>query len=66
MASSQVSQEEIVSLLDDFVKQFPNSPDGFLRRASTFVFGGKEVADFDKAAADMERALKVAKKKDDV
>ena len=66
VASSQVSQEEYVSLLDDFVKQFPNSPDGYLRRASTFVFGGKEDADFDKAAADMERALKVAKKKDDV
>ena len=66
VASSQVSQEEYVSLLDDFVKQFPDSPDGYLRRASTFVFSGKEDADFDKAVADMERALKVAKKKDDV
>lgn len=43
VASSQVSQEEYVSLLDDFVKQFPNSPDGYLRRASTFVLAVKRM-----------------------
>ena len=48
------------------MKQFPNSPDGYLRRASTTVFNAKDDAAFDKAAADMEQALKVAQKKDDV
>ncbi len=66
MASSQVTPEEYLSLLDDFVKQFPNSPDGYLRRASVYALGGKEDADFEKADADMEQALKVAEKKDDV
>ena len=66
MASSQSTPEVYMSLLDDFVKQFPNSPDGYLRRASTTVFNAKDDAAFDKAAADMEQALKVAQKKDDV
>lgn len=66
VASTQVSPEEYTSLLDDFVKQFPNSPDGYLRRASTLVFDTKDETAFDKAAADLEQALKVAQKKDDV
>ena len=66
MASSQSTPEVYMSLLDDFVKQFPNSPDGYLRRASTTVFNAKDDAAFDKAVADMEQALKVAQKKDDV
>lgn len=66
VASSQVSPEEYISLLDDFVEQFPNSPDGYLRRASTLIFDTKDRTALDKASADMERALKVAQKKDDV
>ncbi|WP_455587205.1 tetratricopeptide repeat protein [Bacteroides sp.] len=66
MASSQSNIEEYMALLDDFVKQFPNSPDGYLRRASTLVFSVKDDGALDKAAADMERAMKVAQKKDDV
>lgn len=67
MASSQSSTPEAyMSLLDEFVKQFPNSPDGYLRRASTLTFNAKDDVAFDKAAADMEQALKVAQKKDDV
>lgn len=67
MASSQNNKEDYLSLLNDFVKQFPDSPDGYLRRASTLVFGvGEDVAALDRAAADLEQALKVAQKKDDV
>lgn len=67
MASSQKNKEDYLSLLNDFVKQFSNSPDGYLRRASTLVFGaGEDEAALDRAAADLEQALKVAQKKDDV
>lgn len=66
MSSSMVTPEEYVTLLDDFIKQYPNSTDGYLRRANSRVFAAKSDADFEQAAADMEQALKVASKKDDV
>lgn len=66
MASSQANREDYLKLLDDFVAQYPESPDGYLRRASTYAFGPGDESELDKAAADLERALKVAQKKDDV
>lgn len=66
MASSQLSSEEYALLLDDFIRQYPNSVDGYVRRAGNYVYNAKDDAAFDKAEADLERALKVANKKDDV
>lgn len=66
MSSSMLSPEEYATLLDDFIKQYPTSTDGYLRRANALLFAAKGDADFEKVAADMEQALKVAKKKDDV
>lgn len=66
MASSQSSPEEYMTLLGDFIQQHPNSPDGYVRRANSQVYEAKEDADYDKAVADMNRAMSVSKKKDDV
>lgn len=66
MSSSMLTPEEYATLLDDFIKQYPTSTDGYLRRANALLFTAKDDADFEKVAADMEQALKVAKKKDDV
>lgn len=66
MSSSLLTPEEYATLLDDFIKQYPNSTDGYLRRANSLMFKAKVDADFEKVAADMGQALKVAKKKDDV
>ena len=66
MASTQLNAEEYSTLLDDFIKQYPNSTDGYIRRAGSYVYNGKNDASFDKAAEDLETALKVAQKKDDV
>lgn len=66
MASSQLPAEDYALLLDDFIKQYPNSVDGYVRRASNYVYNGKDDDAFGKAEADFERALKVADKKDDV
>lgn len=66
MASSQLNPGDYAILLDDFVNQYPNSSDGYIRRASNYVYSGKDEIAFDKAAADLEQALKVAVKKDDV
>ena len=66
MASSQLSPEKYMETLNDFIAQYPASADGYLRRASQHLFMSREDASMDKVAADMDKALEVAAKKDDV
>ena len=67
MASTQTTPEVYTELLNDFVAQYPDNVDGYVRRAGNYVYlGVKDMAQMDKGAADLERALKIAKKKDDV
>lgn len=65
MASSQLTPEKYMEVLDDFVAQYPNSADGYMRRASQQLLLSKEQASMDRVAGDMDRALEVAPKKDD-
>lgn len=65
MASSQLASDEYMTLLDDYIKQFPNSPDGYMRRASALIYNSVDESVFDKAAKDLEQSLNVAQKKDD-
>ena len=67
MASSSLSSEDYGKLLDDFIRQFPANTDGYLRRANYYVAKAKDNQSwFDKAVVDLNQALKVAQKKDDV
>lgn len=67
MASSQMSADDYGRLLDDFIARFPNSAEGYLRRASYYIAQGTDhPSAYDKAADDFNSALKVAQKKDDV
>lgn len=66
MASSQMSGDDYGELLDDFIAQFPNNADGYLRRANYYIAKGKDDQSwYDKAVDDFNRALKVTQKKDD-
>ncbi|MDR0939479.1 MAG: tetratricopeptide repeat protein [Mediterranea sp.] len=65
MAASQVSPELYETLMDDFVHKFPTNADGYIRRA-TYYASKEDGTGLDKASADLDQALKVAKKKDDV
>lgn len=65
MASSQLTPEKYAELLNDFIARYPNSADGYLRRANNQMFLSKEAASMDKVAADMDKALEVTQKKDD-
>ena len=65
MASSQLSSEKYMELLQDYIAQYPNSADGYLRRASQQLYMAKDDASMDKVMADMDKALSVASKKDD-
>ena len=66
MVSSQVSQDEYAQLLDDFIAEYPNSADGYMRRATNQLYRSKDDASMEKVEADMDKALSVAQKKDDV
>lgn len=66
MASSQLSPEKYFQLLDDFVAQYPNSADGYVRRATQQIYVSQDEASIAKVVADMDKALDVANKKDDV
>lgn len=65
MASSQLSAEKYMEVLEDFIAQYPNNADGYIRRASQQLFMSKDDASLDKVAADMDKALEMATKKDD-
>lgn len=65
MASSQLAPEKYMEVLNDFISQYPNSADGYLRRASQQMYLSVDDASMDKVVADMDKALEVAQKKDD-
>lgn len=65
MASSLLTPEKYADLLDEFILQYPNSADGYFRRANNRMLISKEPASMDKVAADMDKALEIIQKKDD-
>jgi tetratricopeptide (TPR) repeat protein len=66
MASSQLSEKEYMTMLDDFIKKYHNNVDGYLRRASAKAFYIDNEESLKSASADFDQALKVSNKKDDV
>lgn len=60
-SGSQVDSAEYVSLINDFIQQFPSAPDGYTYRAQQEMAAGN----FAAAERDMEQALKFADAKDD-
>lgn len=66
LASSSMDVEHYTSLLNDFLEQYPNSVDGYLRRANFFVTNYTDETHYKQADADLNKALKLSEKKDDV
>ena len=61
LAASILDSTAYVALIEDFIHQFPDAPDGYVYRAQQETAG----SDFASAEKDMEQALKVSDKKDD-
>lgn len=59
MASSQLPADKYAEVLDDFVEQYPNSSDGYMRRAVNLA-STPDDSSMQRAEADMDRALDVA------
>lgn len=66
MSSGGLSTDEYGQLLNDFIAQYPNSADGYVRRATNALAHSTDEVSMDSAAADMERALNISQKKDEV
>lgn len=66
MSSGAMSVEEYKAMLDDFIQLYPNSADGYIRRANNTVFYATNDAAMDSVVDDINRALDVSTKKDDV
>ena len=61
LAASQMDSLSYINLIEDFIRQFPGEPDGYIARAIQAVNGGE----FAAAEKDMEQAINVSNKKDD-
>lgn len=62
MAASSVDSARFVSITNDYIEKFPDNADGYMYKAQSEA----NANDFASADKDMEQALKVAKKKDEV
>jgi hypothetical protein len=61
IAQASMDSTAYTQLLEDFINRFPNSPEGYSYRAQMLT----QNLQFDAAAHDMEKAIKVAEKKDE-
>lgn len=66
MASTQLSPEKYAQVLDDYVAQYPESADGYIRRAQNNIARSQDDATMKQVEDDLEEALKVAKDESDV
>lgn len=62
VAGSTLDSAKYVDLINDFIVKFPNAADGYIYRAQINANANK----FSDAERDMEQALKVSDKKDDI
>lgn len=66
MASTQLAPQKYAQVLDDYIAQYPESADGYLRRAAHLIVTAQDEATMQRVENDLDRALKVAIQKDDV
>ena len=66
LASSQISGDAYINLLNDFIKKYPNSTEGYTRRATALIYNNPDEKSFTQAANDFNQALKISTKKDEI
>ena len=64
MQATQTDTDSYLALLDQFLQQFPNSSEGYQRRANCYMTFGDEQHNA-LADADLKKSLEVAAKKDE-
>ncbi len=66
IVSSELSPEKYAQVLDDYVAQYPQSAEGYLRRATNRLAQTQDEAAMQLVEADLDQALEVAANKADV
>lgn len=66
MASTQLTPKKYMEVLNDYIEQYPNSTDGYIRRATQLLSTSQDEATLKQVAADMDQALKVASQEEAV
>ena len=64
MSSEQMDKEEYFTVLNDFILQYPNSMEGYIRRANYYMADGN-AANYPSADDDLKKAIEVASNKED-
>lgn len=62
--ASELNNEKYLELLNDFIRKFPDSSEGYIRRAGFFMNHSDE-ANYAQANEDIEQAIKVATNKEE-
>ena len=66
MVSTRLSFSEYLQLLNDFLAKFPNSADGYLRRANVQLASSQTDESLRQVEADLDTALKLSSSKAEV
>lgn len=66
MASTQVSSDRYAALLEQFIEKYPESGEGYLRRATHLLQNSTETATMERAEADLEQAVTLSDSKEDI
>lgn len=65
MSAEQLDKDSYLNILNEFLTQYPNSMEGYVRRANYYM-GSEDAAQYAQADADLKKALDVASVKEDV
>ena len=64
MSAEQLDKDSYLNILNEFLTQYPNCMEGYVRRANYFM-GSEDAAQYAQADADLKKALDVASVKED-
>ena len=64
MSAEQLDKDSYLNILNEFLAQYPNSMEGYVRRANYYM-GSEDAAQYAQADADLKKALDVASVKED-
>lgn len=64
MSAEQMNRENYLTLLNEFITQYPNSHEGYIRRA-TYYMNGNDAAQYTLADEDLNKAVIMATNKED-
>lgn len=65
MMASTSQPDTYLELINDYIEQFPNSQEGYLRRATFYIDNNRDEEHYKLAEEDINKAIEVSSKKDD-